>query len=157
MWTLYFRPVLSLCFILFCLPYLSRHTHRLDVCHTSTHGVALLWMYNGGVKCAARGLVKIQDAKRWQKIPTWAAWHNFVGLYFRKLRHVSTIRKKKFQARICLPRFHNMVNFGVLVAVTIFLLWAPVTNVNAFCLLAALLSKMWITLCSRPRPLHTVR
>jgi len=50
--------------------------------------------------------------------------------------------KKKFQARICLLRFHNMVNFGVLVAVTILLVWAPLTNVNAFCLLAALLSKM---------------
>jgi len=29
--------------------------HRLDLYHTSTHGVALVRIYNAGLKCAARG------------------------------------------------------------------------------------------------------
>jgi len=37
--------------------------HRLDVYHTSTHGVALARIYNAGLKCAARGSLQIQDAK----------------------------------------------------------------------------------------------
>jgi len=35
----------------------------MDVCHTSTHGVALVRTYDVGLKRAARGLLKIQDAK----------------------------------------------------------------------------------------------
>jgi len=33
------------------------------------------------VKLAARGLLKIQDAKNGQKVAIWAPSHNFVGLY----------------------------------------------------------------------------
>jgi len=36
---------------------------RLDVYHTSTHGVALVQIYNTGLKRTARGSLKIQDAK----------------------------------------------------------------------------------------------
>ena len=48
---------------LFSSPNLSRH--RLDVYHTSssTHGVALVRIWDAGLKCAARGSLKIQDAK----------------------------------------------------------------------------------------------
>jgi len=56
---------------------------RLDVYHTSTHGVALVRIYNAGLKCAARGSLEIQSAKMMQKIATWAPSHNFVGLYLR--------------------------------------------------------------------------
>jgi len=67
--------------LLFSLPNLSRH--RLDVCHTSTHGVA-----SANLKCrseknllhAARSL-KTQDAKKSPKIDICAPSHNFVGLY----------------------------------------------------------------------------
>jgi len=48
-----------LSFIFFSLAILSRH--RLDVYHTSTHGA--------GLKHAARGSLKIQDAKNRQKFP----------------------------------------------------------------------------------------
>jgi len=65
----------------FFSPNLSCRT--LDVCHTSTHGVALLRIQNAGVKCAARGSLKIQDAKKSPKIATWVPSHNFVGLYLR--------------------------------------------------------------------------
>jgi len=66
---------------LFSSPNLSGH--RLDVYHTSTHGVALVRIYNAGLKCAARGSLQIQDAKKSPKIDIWAPSHNFVGLYLR--------------------------------------------------------------------------
>ena len=52
-----------LVFFFFSSPILSRRT--FDVYHTSTHGVALV--RNAGLKCAARGSLKIQDAKTRQK------------------------------------------------------------------------------------------
>jgi len=66
-------------FFFFSSLYLSGR--RLDVYHTSTHGVALVWISNAGLKCAARGSLKIQDAKKSPKIAIWAPSHNFVGLY----------------------------------------------------------------------------
>jgi len=65
--------------LLFSSPVLSRR--RLDVYHTSTHGVALVRIYDAGLKRAARGSLKIQDAKNRQKFAIWAPSHNFVGLY----------------------------------------------------------------------------
>jgi len=81
---LYFCPVVSSIFfflsIFFSSPNLSRR--RLDVCHTSTHGVGSVQIYDAGLNHAARGSLKTQDAKSRQKIAIWAASHNFVGLYF---------------------------------------------------------------------------
>jgi len=51
-----------LSFFFFSSPNLSHH--RLDVCHTSTHGVALLRISDAGLKPAARGSLKAQDAKK---------------------------------------------------------------------------------------------
>jgi len=65
--------------LLFSSPNLSGL--RLDAYHTSTHGVALVRIKNAGLKCAARGSLKIQDAKNSQKIAILAPSHNFVGLY----------------------------------------------------------------------------
>ena len=56
---------------------------RLDVYHTSTHGVALVRILNACLKCAARDSLQIQDAKKAPKIAIWAPLHNFVGLYLR--------------------------------------------------------------------------
>jgi len=72
---------LSSFFLLFSSPNLSGR--GLDVCHTSTHGVALVRIQNAGLKCAARDSLEIQDAKMTQKIATWAPSHDFVGLYLR--------------------------------------------------------------------------
>ena len=47
--------------LLFFLPKLSRR--RLDVCHTSTHGVALVRISDAGLKRAARGSLEMQDPK----------------------------------------------------------------------------------------------
>jgi len=68
-------------FLFFSSPNLSRPT--LDVCHTSTHGVALVRISDAGLKTAARRSLKTQDAKKSPKIAIWAPSHNFVGLYLR--------------------------------------------------------------------------
>jgi len=57
---------------------------RLDVCHTSTHGVDLVRISDAGLKRAAYGSLHIQDAKKSSKIAICAPSHNFVGLYLRK-------------------------------------------------------------------------
>ena len=54
---------------------------RLDVYHTSTHGVALVRISDAGLKLAARGSLEMQDAKKSPKIAIWAPSHNFLGLY----------------------------------------------------------------------------
>jgi len=56
---------------------------RLDVYHTSTHGVALVRIQDAGLKPAAGGSLEMQDAKKSPKIAIWAPSHNFVGLYLR--------------------------------------------------------------------------
>jgi len=58
--TLGIGPHSSSIFFLFSSPNLSRC--RLDVCHSSTHGVALVQIYDAGLKRAAGGSLKIQDA-----------------------------------------------------------------------------------------------
>ena len=56
---------------------------RLDVYRTSSHGVALVQIYNAGLKRAARGSLEMQDPKNRQKVAIWAPSHKFVGLYLR--------------------------------------------------------------------------
>jgi len=48
---------------------------------TLPHDVASVQIYYAGLKCAARGSLKIQDAKNHKKFAIWAPSHNFVGLY----------------------------------------------------------------------------
>jgi len=43
--------------------------------------VALVRIWDASLKRAARGSLKIQDAKHRQKFAIWAPSHNFVGLY----------------------------------------------------------------------------
>jgi len=73
--------VLSFFFFFLSSPNLSRR--RLDVCHASTHGVALVRIQDAGLKPVAHGSLKTQDAKKSPKIAIWTPSHNFVGLYLR--------------------------------------------------------------------------
>jgi len=66
---------------------------RLNVCHTSTHGVALVRFQDAGLKRAARGSLKTQDAKKSPKIAIWAPSHNFVGSYLRKKARIDNRKK----------------------------------------------------------------
>ena len=89
--TLYSCPVVSSIFFylsFFSLPNLSRH--RLDVCHNSTHGVALVQISDAGLKRAARSSLKVQDAKN-RHLGTVAQLCRAISS---QLRHTSTIGKK---------------------------------------------------------------
>ena len=70
-------------FSFFSSPNLSRR--RLEDYHTSTHGVALVRIYDACLKRAACVSLRIQDAKITQKIVICAPApsHNFVRLYLR--------------------------------------------------------------------------
>ena len=58
----YFCPVVSI-FLSFFYSSPNLSGRRLDVCHTSTHDVVLVRIYNACLKCAARGSLEIRDAK----------------------------------------------------------------------------------------------
>jgi len=77
-----------LSFLFFFSPNLS--SRRLDVYHTWTHGVALVRIWNAGLKCAACGSLEIQFAKNGH-LGTIAQLCHAVSS---QLRHVSTIGKK---------------------------------------------------------------
>jgi len=64
----YISALWFLLLLLFSSRILSRR--KLDVCHTSTHGVVLVRIEDAGLKRAARGSLKIQDAKTRQKSPS---------------------------------------------------------------------------------------
>ena len=78
--TIYIFILFLLLLSFFSSPNLSRC--RLDVCHTSTHGVALVQIEDAGLKAAARGSLKTQDAKKSPKIAIWAPSHKVVGYIF---------------------------------------------------------------------------
>jgi len=65
LWTRAYHYIFALCFLssffFFSSPNLS--CRRLDVYHTSTHGVALARIKNASLKCAARGSLEMQDPK----------------------------------------------------------------------------------------------
>jgi len=72
----------------FSLPNLSGR--RLAVYHTSTHGVALVRIYNAYLKCAARCTLKIQDSKNRH----FGTITQLCRAISSERRHVSTIGKK---------------------------------------------------------------
>ena len=63
--------------------------HRLDVYHTSTHGVALVRIYNAGLKYAAN-----TGRKKVAKNRHLATIAQLCRAISSQLRHVSTIGKK---------------------------------------------------------------
>jgi len=63
---------------------------RLDVYHTSTHGVAPVRIYNAGMKCTACGSLKMQDAKNCHL----GSITQLCQALSSQLRHISTIRKE---------------------------------------------------------------
>ena len=97
-----------LSFFLFSSPNLSGC--RVDVYHT--HGVTLVRIQNAGLKCAARGSLKIQDAKN----PHFGPIAQFCRAVSSELRHVSTIGKKTLNSNTSSTCPDNMVNFGLLTA-----------------------------------------
>jgi len=105
--------------------------HRLDIYHTSTHGL----------KCAAHGLLEMQDPKKSPKICHLAPSHNFASGYTfaTKARIESTIRKNLLNSNVSPTCPHDMVNFGPLAAEICWRVWGTPAHFNGFRILAALL------------------
>jgi len=108
-----FLPCGFFFYLSFSSPNLSRH--RLDVCHTSTHGVAVVRIY-AGLKRPARGSLKIQDAKKSPKIRHLGTIAQLCRLISSQLSQVSTVGKKLLNSNTFPTCPYNMVNFGPLAA-----------------------------------------
>jgi len=100
-------------FFFFSSPNLSGR--RLDVYHTSTHGVALVRIYDAGLKPAARGSLEMQDAKMSPKSPSGHHRTTLSGYTFATKTRIDN-RKKNLLSSDLSTCLHNMVNFGLLAA-----------------------------------------
>jgi len=81
--TLYFCPALWFLLSSVFFPTHNVSRGRLDVYHTSTHHVALVHIWDAGLKRTARGSLYKQYAKKRQKFAIYATSYKFVGLYLR--------------------------------------------------------------------------
>ena len=116
-------------------PDLSRR--RLDVYHTSAHGVTLVRIWDVvGLKRAARGSLEMQESKNRQKSPSGHHRSTLWGYISSQLRHTPTIGKKLVKQQ-CLP--HVSPQYGELAAEIGSLVWGTPTNFNGSRILAALL------------------
>jgi len=85
---------------------------RLDVYHTSTHGVVLVRIWDADLKRATRGSVIIQDAKN-RHLGTIAQLYWAMSS---QLSYILTIGKNVLNSDTSSSCPHNMVNFGPLTA-----------------------------------------
>jgi len=90
---------------------------------------------NACAKCAARGSLKIQDAKN-RHFGTIAQIYRTVSS---QLRHVSTIGKNLLNINTSSTCPLNMVNCGLLTAEICWRVWGTPASFNGFRVLAALL------------------
>ena len=114
-----FCPVVSFFLLSFFFSSPNLSGRRLDVYHTSTHGVALVRIYNAGLKCAARGSLEMQDPK--------IDKNSTSGHHRTICRAISSHRqseKNLLNSNISPTCPHNTVNFGPLAAEIVSLLWA---------------------------------
>ena len=135
---IFFRVISSYLtiYLLFSSPNLSGR--KLDVYHTSTHGVALVRISNAGLKpkLTARGSLKYCRTRKNRHF-----WH-----------HSTTLSGSIFGTKACIDNWKNlldsntsstcpdnMVNFGLLTAEICWRVWGTPANFNGFRVLAALL------------------
>ena len=90
-----------------------------------------------GLKCAARGLLKIQDAK----ICHLCTIARLCRAISSQLRHASTVGKNLLKLVISSTCSHNMVNFDSLTAEISWRVWRSPANFNGFRVLASLLQR----------------
>jgi len=131
---------LLLSIFFFSSPNLSRH--RLDVYHTSTQYTwcdlsANLW--DAGLKRAARGSLKIQDAKTAKNSPSGHHITTSSGYILTTEARIDNRKKNLLSSNISSTCPHNMANFGPLAAEIGSVVWGTQANFNGFRVLAALL------------------
>jgi len=81
----------------------------------------------------------MHDPKNHQKLAVWTPSHNFVGVYLRNYGTHRQSEKNLLNSNISPTCPYNMVNFGLLAAEIVSLVWGTPTNLNVFRVLAALL------------------
>ena len=110
---------------------------RLDVCHTSTHGVALI---SANLECMSemccKRLAEIQDAK---KLPIWHHRTTLSACIFAAKACINNRKKNSLNIDTSSTHPHNMANFGLLMAEICLRVWGTPANFNGFGVLAALL------------------
>jgi len=127
--TLYFCPVV--CFFLSFFPLLI-----LAVADWMSSILRHMRIKNACLKCAARGLLQMRDAKN-RHLHTITQLCRDISS---QLRYVSTIGKKNLlNSNISSTCLYNMVNFGPLAAEICWRVWGSPTNFNGFRVLAVLL------------------
>jgi len=133
---LYFCPVVS-SFFLFSSSNLSHR--RLDVCHTSTYGVAVVRIYDAGLKRAAQGSLKTRDAKIAKNSPSGAIPQlcRAIDCILATKARIDNL-KKLLSSNISSTCPNNMVNFGPLAAAIGPIVWGTPANFHGFRVLAAL-------------------
>ena len=82
---------------------------------------------------------KYGTQKNSPKIAIWAPSHNFVELYLRNYDTYRQSEKNLLSSNISSRCLHNMVNFGLLAAEIVSLVWGTAANFSGFRVLAALL------------------
>jgi len=91
------------------------------------------------LKRAARGSLKIQDAKKSPKIAISAPSHNLSGYIFATKARIDNRKKNLLSTNMSSTYHHNMANFGPLAIEIDPVVWGTPANFNGFCVLAALL------------------
>ena len=131
---------------------------RLDVHHTSTHGVASVRIQNSGLKYGARGSPQMQDPKSRQKSPSRHHRTTLSGHISATKACIDNRKKKLLSSNTFSTYPDNMVNFGPLTAEIGSGVWGTPTNFNGFCSVAALLHgiQQWASakLCGVNRGRH---
>jgi len=128
--------IFALCFLssIFFISSPNLSGRRSDVYRTSTHGVALVRIYNARVKCAARGSLQIQDA---QKSPFWNHRTILSGYIFGTKTRIDNRKQNLLNTNTSSTCPDNIVNFGLLSAEICWRVWGTPANFNGFRVLAA--------------------
>jgi len=101
--------------------------------------MALVRIWNAGLKCADGGSLQILDAKKVAKNRHLSTIAQIRRAIPSQLRHISTIGKKILSSNTSSTCPYNMVNFSPLAAEILSLVWGTPANFNGFRVLAALL------------------
>jgi len=131
--------VLSFFLSFFSLPNLSRCW--LDVCHTSTYGVALVRkiLRCRSETCCTRLAEKTGRKKSCQKSPSGQHRTTLPGYIFATKARVDSRKKNLLSSNMSSTCPHNTVNFDPLAAEIGLPVWGTPANFNGFRVLKALL------------------
>jgi len=110
----------------------------MDVYHTSTHGVALVWILDAGLKRAARARCKYKTQKVVKKSPSGHHRTTLWGYIFATNSHIDN-QKKLVKQQYLLHMLPWYGELGTLAAEIGPVVWGTPANLNGFHILAALL------------------